>query len=110
VYAGVHSRGLEGPWKHADGYMVWVAEESEDGHPIIVKWIKEFPSQFIMGMKLNMYFGGQVGSGREYLGPLGMNWYPRTRFHGRLWRPSSGVGQTRQWPHPRYALTCLIMK
>jgi hypothetical protein len=25
VYAGFHSRGLEGPWKHTDGYLVWVA-------------------------------------------------------------------------------------
>jgi hypothetical protein len=79
VYAGFHSRGLEGPLSHTDGYLVWVVEESEAGRPIIVKWIKEYPSRFIMGMKLNMYFGGSVGSGREYLGPLGMQWYPRSK-------------------------------
>jgi hypothetical protein len=77
VYAGVHSKGLQGPWKHTDGYLVWVAMEFEDNHPITVKWIKEFPSEFVMGMKLNMYFGGAVGSGREFLGLLGMHWYPR---------------------------------
>jgi hypothetical protein len=79
VYAGVHSKGLQGPWKHTDGYLVWVAMEFEDNHPITVKWIQEFPSKFIMGMKLNMYFGGAVGSGREFLGLLGMHWYPRGR-------------------------------
>jgi hypothetical protein len=79
VYAGVHSRGLQGPWRHTDGYLVWVAMEFEDNHPITVKWIKEFPSEFVMGMKLNMYFGGEVGSGREFLGLLGMHWYPRDK-------------------------------
>jgi hypothetical protein len=79
VYAGFHCRGLEGPWKHTNGYLVWVVEEMEGGHPITVKWIKEFPSKFIMGMKLNMFFGGVVASGREYLGPLGMMWYPRSK-------------------------------
>jgi hypothetical protein len=59
--------------------MMWVSEERVGGDVDQIKWIKEFPSQFVMGMKLNKFLNGLLAEGREYLGPIGMDWYPRAK-------------------------------
>jgi hypothetical protein len=114
VYAGVHSRGLEGPWKHADGYLVWVVDENvveEEGAEVRrVKWIKEFPSQFMMGLHLGTFFRGQYRSGREYLGPLGMQWYPRNKVPWQVVETFIGCRTNEALASPEVRLTCLTTK